>query len=79
LRLAEVVRRRGQAKFRKALLAAYREKCAITGCYAVEALEAALISPYRGDYSDHLQNGLAGQRRLADRIIAALELERYTP
>jgi hypothetical protein len=56
--IAEVVRRRGQAKFRKALLAAYRGKCAITGCDAVEALEAAHISPYRGDYSDHVQNGL---------------------
>jgi putative restriction endonuclease len=56
--IAEVVRRRGQAKFRKALLNAYRGRCAITGCDAVEALEAAHIAPYRGDYSDHVQNGL---------------------
>ena len=56
--IAEVVRRRGQAKFRKALLGAYQSKCAITGCDAVEALEAAHIAPYRGDYSDHVQNGL---------------------
>jgi hypothetical protein len=56
--IAEVVRRRGQAKFRKALLDAYRGRCAITGCDAVEALEAAHIAPYRGDYSDHVQNGL---------------------
>jgi hypothetical protein len=56
--IAEVVRRRGQAKFRRALLDAYRGSCAITGCDAVEALEAAHIAPYRGDYSDHVQNGL---------------------
>ena len=56
--IAEVVRRRGQAKFRKTLLDDYRGRCAITGCDAVEALEAAHIAPYRGDYSDHVQNGL---------------------
>ncbi|MGV7215027.1 HNH endonuclease [Bradyrhizobium sp. UFLA05-112] len=56
--MAEVVRRRGQAKFRKALLEAYRGTCAITGCDAVEALEAAHVAPYRGDHSDHVQNGL---------------------
>ena len=56
--IAEIVRRRGQAKFRRALLDAYRGRCAISGCDAVEALEAAHIAPYRGDYSDHVQNGL---------------------
>ena len=53
-----VVRRRGQPKFRRALLAAYGHKCAITGCDAVDALEAAHIAPYRGDFTDHVQNGL---------------------
>lgn len=56
--IAEVVRRRGQIKFRKALIEAYRGKCAISGCDAVEALEAAHIAPYRGDHSNHVQNGL---------------------
>ncbi|MGE9010563.1 HNH endonuclease [Leptospira interrogans] len=56
--IAEVVRRRGQAKFRKVLLDAYRSTCAISGCDAVQALEAAHIAPYRGDHSDHVQNGL---------------------
>jgi putative restriction endonuclease len=56
--IAEVVRRRGQAKFRKKLLDAYLTKCAITGCDAAEALEAAHIAPYRGDHTDHVQNGL---------------------
>jgi len=56
--IAEVFRRRGQAKFRAALIAAYEGKCAITGCNAVDALEAAHISPYRGEQTNHLQNGL---------------------
>ena len=56
--MAEVVRRRGQVKFRRALLEAYGDTCAISGCDAVEALEACHIAPYRGDYSDHVQNGL---------------------
>ena len=56
--IAEVVRRRGQQGFRVALLAAYSGRCAITGCNAVEALEAAHIEPYRGEGSHHPQNGL---------------------
>ena len=56
--IAEVVRRRGQAKFRAALLAAYAGRCCATECDAVEALEAAHISPYRGEGSHHAQNGL---------------------
>ncbi len=53
-----IVRRRGQPEFRKALIRAYHSKCAITGCDAVEALEAAHISPYRGPNTNHPSNGL---------------------
>ncbi len=56
--IAEVVRRRGQAKFRQALLDAHGGRCQITGCDAVEALEAAHITPYKGDHTNHVQNGL---------------------
>lgn len=56
--IAEVVRRRGQRRFRAALLKAYQGKCALTGCDAVDALEAAHVSPYRGAQSNHIQNGL---------------------
>ena len=56
--IAEVVRRRGQKKFRDALIAAYGGRCVITGCDATEALEAAHISPYQGEHSHHPQNGL---------------------
>ncbi len=56
--IAEVVRRQGQSGFRKALRIAYDDRCAISGCDAVEALEAAHISPFRGSRSNHPQNGL---------------------
>jgi hypothetical protein len=56
--LEQVVQRRGQARFRAALIEAYHGQCAISECDAVEALEAAHIAPYRGDQSDHPQNGL---------------------
>lgn len=56
--IAQVVVRRGQAGFRDALLEAYRGKCAITGCDAVEALEAAHITPYLGQTSNNAQNGI---------------------
>ncbi|MBW9117181.1 HNH endonuclease [Rhizobium cauense] len=74
--MAEVVRRRGQVKFRRALLEAYGDKCAISGCDAVEALEACHIAPYRGDYSDHIQNGLllrADLHSLLDLGLIAIE------
>lgn len=47
--IAEVVRRRGQTKFRRQLLEAYSNTCAVTGCDAFEALEAAHITPYLGE------------------------------
>lgn len=56
--IATIVRRRGQPEFRRRLLEAYGGRCAITGCEAVEALEAAHIVPYRGPETHHLSNGL---------------------
>lgn len=53
-----VNRRRGQANFRKSLLECYKGKCAITECDAVEALEAAHITPYLGPNTNSPQNGL---------------------
>jgi hypothetical protein len=57
-RLQEVVQRRGQPKFRRKLLAAYNGKCAVTGCDARPALEAAHILPYTGEKSSQVSNGL---------------------
>lgn len=56
--LAQIVRRRGQQEFREKLLAAYGGCCAITGCDAVAALEAAHIIPYLGPETNFVENGI---------------------
>jgi hypothetical protein len=56
LRLIE--ERRGQAAFRAALLEAFGGRCAVTGCDAVDALEAAHIDPYSVSHSHDPRNGL---------------------
>jgi len=56
--LASIVRRRGQPAFRKSLLEAYSGRCAMTGCDAVDALEAAHVRPYSGRSSNVINNGL---------------------
>ncbi|MBO9686107.1 MAG: HNH endonuclease [Mitsuaria chitosanitabida] len=56
--LREIVRRRGQPKFRQDLLQAYERRCAVTGCQIEAILEAAHIAPYRNDGSNHVQNGI---------------------
>lgn len=56
--LGDVMRRRGQPAFRAALLLAYEGRCVLSGCDASEALEAAHIYPYKGEYTNHVTNGL---------------------
>lgn len=56
--LREVVRRRGQQKFRETLIAAYGGRCAITGCVVTPLLEAAHITPYLGPDTNSITNGL---------------------
>lgn len=59
LRVArQIVARRGQPKFRAALLEAYSDQCAVTGTDAASVLEAAHIRPYRGPESNAVANGL---------------------
>lgn len=53
-----IILRRGQPGFRQLLLSAYGDKCAITGCSAPDALEAAHILGYRGNFSNKANNGL---------------------
>ena len=53
-----ITKRRGQPQMRQSLLAAYDYTCAVTGCKAPDALEAAYIIPYRGKYTHHSSNGL---------------------
>ena len=56
--LRAVFLRRGQAKFRKALLNAYERQCAVTGCTIEDVLEAAHIIPYKGGHTNRCNNGL---------------------
>ncbi len=56
--LREIVQRRGQQKFRKTLIAAYRGHCVITGCSVTPLLEAAHITPYLGPETNSVTNGL---------------------
>lgn len=56
--LASIVRRQGQPAFRQALLAAYENKCAMTGCNVGQILEAAHVHPYKGAHTNAVGNGL---------------------
>jgi putative restriction endonuclease len=56
--IAQIIRRRGQPQFRQKLLEIYEGRCAISECDAIDALEAAHISPYRGPETNHPTNGL---------------------
>jgi hypothetical protein len=53
-----IVSRRGQSEFRAKLIDAYGGRCAVTGCDALAALEAAHIFPYIGPKTNHVTNGL---------------------
>ncbi len=55
---SSIVRRGGRPAFRKHLLAAYKGRCAITGCEVEAILEAARIVPYMGSKTNHPGNGL---------------------
>lgn len=50
--------RRGQPAFRRRLLDAYGGTCAVSGCTTSAVLEAAHISPYRGDHTNQVNNGI---------------------
>lgn len=54
----QIACRQGQPAFRRALLEAYEGRCAITGCSAPQALEAAHIFPYMGLDTNAIVNGL---------------------
>ena len=53
-----IVQRQGQSEFRRKLLTAYAGRCAISGCDAEPAIEAAHIFPYQGTQTNHITNGL---------------------
>jgi putative restriction endonuclease len=56
--LREIRERRGQPVFRQRLIDAYQRRCAISGCDALAALEAAHITPYSVRQSNRVSNSL---------------------
>jgi hypothetical protein len=56
--VAEVIRRQGQPKFRKALIEAYAGRCAITGSGTLCTLQAAHVTPYLGTHTNVVSNGI---------------------
>lgn len=76
-----IVQRRGQPEFRRNLLMAYNYPCAITGCNAEEALEAAHIYSNAKTGINHPSNGLllrADIHTLFDLKLIAIEPETMT-
>jgi hypothetical protein len=73
-----VTLRQGQPAFRKTLMKAYEGRCAITGCTIPDVLEAAHISPYLGELTNHVTNGLllrADMHTLFDRGLIKIDRE----
>ncbi|MFE8600748.1 HNH endonuclease [Archangium violaceum] len=54
----QIRERRGQGPFRQALRERFRDTCLVTRCRLPDLLEAAHISPYRGEKDNHPSNGL---------------------
>lgn len=74
----QILARPQQGEFRRKILEAYNETCAVTGCSVVEALEAAHIQPFSENGSDKLENGLllrGDLHRLFDAHLVAIEPE----
>ncbi|PYG32257.1 HNH endonuclease [Pelagimonas varians] len=56
--LRQIAQRRGQKKFRQALLKAYDGACAISKIEVEAVLEAAHVTPYLGDETNDITNGI---------------------
>ncbi|MDE4142663.1 HNH endonuclease [Phaeobacter gallaeciensis] len=56
--LREIAQRRGQTKFRQALLKAYSGACTVSQTKVEAVLEAAHITPYLGEHTNDISNGL---------------------
>ena len=56
--LRSIKERRGQAKFRNALIKRYGPRCLVTDCAILDIVEAAHIAPYRGEEYNNPSNGL---------------------
>lgn len=79
--IRQVLKRRGQARFRMLLIRVYDGCCAITGCNAIDALEAAHIAPYNENINNKIENGLllrADLHTLFDLGLLAVSPEDFT-
>jgi HNH endonuclease len=56
--MREIRLRRGQPAFRRKLRQRYGDQCMISGCNLIDVVEAAHISPYRGQEDNDPSNGL---------------------
>jgi hypothetical protein len=75
----QIRERRGQRQFRDALRRWYGGRCLVTACGILAVLEAAHISPYRGEDDNHPENGLllrADIHTLFDLDLLGIEPER---
>lgn len=54
----KVKKRIKQSKFRRELLDAYNNTCAVTGSKVIQLLEAAHIQPYNGGHTSVIKNGI---------------------
>lgn len=80
-RLAEVLCRREQARFRQSVLELFGYRCIISGCTALEAIEAAHIEPVGRGGSDKATNGLplrTDLHRLFDAGLLIIDPETWT-
>jgi putative restriction endonuclease len=78
--IAEIVRRQGSPQFRRLLLEAYGGRCAISGCDAEPALEAAHIIAYLGPRTNSVQNGVllrADLHTLFDRGLLSIDPDKH--
>ena len=79
--VSQIVKRRGQSKFRQRLIKIYCGKCAITDWNAEPALEAAHIIPYLGHKTNHSSNGIllrADIHTLFDLHLIAIDVDSMT-
>ena len=56
--LRAIALRRGRRQFRDNLMAAYGGRCAFSDCATADVLEAAHITPFAAEGSDHVSNGI---------------------
>jgi hypothetical protein len=72
--------RRGQRQFRDTLRKRHGDRCLVTSCTVLAVLEAAHISPFRGERDNHPDNGLllrADIHTLFDLNLLGIEPERF--